>query len=116
VTASTDRYVPVSHLQGDSKLVRIDFFADLAATIPRDMSGYDFTAQVRRRPGASGVIADLDVDTSNAAGGIVVFELPAAKSAAITPGTYRWDGQMVLAGRVLTFAAGDWVVEGQVTR
>lgn len=111
----TARYVPVTHLQGDSKLVRFDFFTGTTATA-RPMTGYEFTAQIRARPGASQVLANLTVDDSNVDLGIIVLELDAASSDELKVGSYHWDVQWVYLGRPFTFALGEWTVEGQVTR
>jgi hypothetical protein len=115
------RWVPVEHLQGDSHQVRFDFthtvdIDDVDTVVPRDMSGYEFTAQIRPRPGDGRVTANLEADLTSIAEGTVVFELTGSDSANIRAGEYRWDAQWVYAGRPLTFALGTWTVEGQVTR
>lgn len=116
-----ERWVPVEHLQGDAHQVRFDFTHTVEVdgedqVVPRDMSAYEFAAQVRPRPGDDRRLADLEVDLTSVAEGTVVFELTSADSANLRAGSYRWDAQWSFSGRVLTFALGTWVAAGQVTR
>lgn len=113
-----ERWVPISHLQGDAKLIRVDFTRIVdGEEVGRDMSAYSFSAQIRSRPGASAVMASLEVDDSAAGDGIVVAELLAPQSSGLHVGRWHWDFQRQLgADRPLTFALGSWTVVGQVTR
>jgi hypothetical protein len=81
-----------------------------------DVSGSTFSAQVRRYPAADTPLASFTVDTSNAATGRVVLGLSAAVTAALPVGKHRWDVQQTTAGVVLTLAAGEFEVVGEVTR
>lgn len=112
-----ERWVPVEHLQGDAHLVRHDFTHTVdGEEVPRDMSAYSFAAQIRPRPGSGRILAQLEVDDSNASEGVIVFELVAADSAGLRAGSYRWDAQWTYSGRPFTFALGTWIAAGQVTR
>lgn len=74
---------------------------------PIDITGWTFLAQLRVRPSDAAVVETWTVTITNAAGGAFDMKLTAAKTGAMTPGTYVWDLQRTdAAGDILTLLAG----------
>lgn len=83
---------------------------------PISVVGRTFSSQVRRRWSDSVVDATFTVDTTQAAGGIVTFTLPASVTDDFEPGDFRYDIQQTVGGMVLTLLRGKFTVTGEITR
>lgn len=78
-----------------------------------DVSARAYLAQIRKSTEATDVLATFAVDTSSAAGGIVVATL-AAEDTVDLKGDYVWDLEDTSTGR--TLLGGKVTVEGDVSR
>lgn len=81
---------------------------------PADLTGRTFAAQIRRTAAASTAI-DVEVDTAEAADGILVLRVDEEITQTLT-GAYVWDLQQTIGGTVRTILAGAWIFDADVTR
>ncbi len=89
-----------------------------ANSAPLDISTRTWAAQIRSDP-ASTTAADavFDVDTTDAATGVIVLGLTTTATAALSPTrAYRWDLQATVGSDVTTMMAGTVTVVQDVTR
>lgn len=80
-----------------------------------DISAYTFTAQIRRTPLSTNTVADITIDTTNAAGGELLFSLDAETTGSLPINGY-WDLQTVLDGDPVTWLRGRTKVTPDTTR
>lgn len=81
---------------------------------PADLTGRTFEAQIRRTAGSATAI-DIDVDTTEAAGGILVLRVDADVTENLR-GDYVWDLQQIVGDVVRTLLTGKWTFDADVTR
>lgn len=81
---------------------------------PADLSGRTFAAQIRRSAAASTAI-EIDVDTTEAADGILVLRVDKDVTETLT-GEFVWDLQQTIGDSVRTILAGKWTFDADVTR
>lgn len=102
------------------KMIRGDDFADVVTikegepSVPADVSGRTFAAQVRSAPDGD-VVASMSIDMSSAASGEVGYSLADTVTAEMS-GQYVWDFQQTTSGVIRTLMAGTFTVEKDVTR
>lgn len=84
------------------------------AGVPADLTGRTYAAQLRRTASSSTAV-EVEVDTTEAAGGILVLRLDPDVTETLT-GIYQWDLQQTVGGTVRTLLAGRWIFEADVTR
>lgn len=82
--------------------------------VPADLTGRSYTCQIRRTA-STATATDVEVDTAEAATGILVLRLDPAVTETLT-GTYLWDLQQTVGGTVRTLLAGRWIFDPDVTR
>lgn len=110
--------------QGDTFRRRLFFYTldvDEITQIPEDVSSWDITAQIRRRPD-SRTATDFAVDMTDAADGYVWISITAAQAADLAKSNY-WDLQRDLTVGATpagverrTLLAGTVTVDREVTR
>lgn len=105
---------PITLYRGDTRIWR-DEFADAVTGRPIDLTGYEFRAQVRDADGE--VIAEMSVDTSEAATGVITRTLSAGVTAALSTARARWDLELTSPdGFVRTYMAGAVRIRGDVSQ
>ncbi|MEQ1709442.1 MAG: hypothetical protein ABL864_14035 [Terricaulis sp.] len=117
---ATDDELPIEH---NLRIWRGDTWARLQLTYtdalgdPIDVSDRSWSAQIKRNPEDTTAAAEIDFDITDAANGVVPMSIPAATTAAMTPGLYVWDCQETGAsGAVTTIVAGAVTVRSDTTR
>jgi hypothetical protein len=79
------------------------------------LTGYTFKAEIRDRQNGGQLLATFDVDTSQAAQGIITISLPG--SAVQWPDEAFWDLQVTApGGSMQTWLAGAITLSGDVTK
>jgi hypothetical protein len=98
--------------RGDTFRRTFTFWTDTDLTVPWDLTGVAFAAELREQTG-SPVVAALvvTVELPN----VVRVLLPAEDSAGLEPSHLGWDLQATYEGTVRTVLAGDVTVEGDYT-
>lgn len=82
-----------------------------------DITGVTVTSQIRTHVESSTVVASWSATVTDGPGREVTLTLSDTASAAITPGRYVYDVQVVQGGVTTTFGAGAvLIVQGDVTR
>jgi len=99
---------------GDTETVTL--YLQDAAGAAINITGRTYAAQIRETADASSVLASFTCAISNAAGGIMTATLPAATTAALTPGSGVWDLQETNSSVVTTLLAGPVTIVQDVTR
>jgi hypothetical protein len=79
-----------------------------------DLTGRTFAAQIRRSASSATAI-DIDVDTTEAADGILVLRIDEETTETLT-GEYVWDLQQTIGDTVRTLLSGRWTFDADVTR
>jgi hypothetical protein len=101
------------------KITRGDDFADQVTIkengVAVDVSARTFTAQVRLTKDAATVVADMSIDMTSAATGVVGFSVQDTVTDDMA-GTYVWDFQQDTGGVVRTLMGGTFFVDPDVTR
>lgn len=102
-------------------IVRGDDFAD-TVTIKEgdpsaavDVSGRTFKAQVRSAADSTTVVAEMTIDMTSAATGIVGYSIADTVTDDMSGG-YTWDFQQTTSGVIRTLMGGSFVVLKDVTR
>lgn len=80
-----------------------------------DVSARTYKAQVRTEEDSPDVVAEMTVDMTDAATGVIVISIQDAVTATML-GDYVWDLQQTVGGSVRTLLAGAFEVEADVTR
>lgn len=111
---STPASWPLTVRIGDTETVTL-YLQDAAGTAI-NITGRTYAAQIRETADASSVLASFTCAISNAAGGIVTATLPAATTAALTPGAAVFDLQETNSSVVTTLLAGPVTIVQDVTR
>lgn len=101
--------------RGDDWEHTLRFWTDASKTTPLVLTGRTYTAQLRQSP-ESEVAADLEVDATDLATGVIVLTLAHADTADLPARSYVWDLQEVASGVVTTLLAGRVHVAKDVTR
>jgi len=96
--------------QGDIWAMTVTF---TDGTDPLDVSGGTWRAQVRKTPSSTTVLADIAVDTTDAAAGVLVLSLTAEDTAGLPPECW-WDLEDTTAGK--TYLRCKLTVTREVTR
>jgi len=82
-----------------------------------NLTGATLTAMMRPNTESSVLTETFTVTVTNAASGAVTLSLTDTETALITPGTYVYDIQVVIAGVTTTYGAGSrLIVVGDATR
>jgi len=81
-----------------------------------NVTGRTYAAQIRSTADSTTVLASFTCAISNAAGGVVTATLPAATTAALTPGVAVFDLQETNGATVTTLLAGPVTITQDVTR
>lgn len=84
------------------------------AGVPANLTGRTYAAQLRRSASSSTAV-EVEVDTTEAADGLLVLRLDPDITETLT-GEYRWDLQQTIGGTVRTLLAGRWIFDPDVTR
>ena len=111
---STPAQWPLTIRVGDTETVTLYLQDVNGAAI--NVTGRTYAAQIRSTADATSVLATFTCAISNAAGGIVTATLPAATTAALTPGVAVFDLQETNSGVVTTLLAGPVTIVQDVTR
>lgn len=95
----------------------LEFFADDPPTIPLALDAFTYRAQIRRLGRGTPVLAELEVDVTEAAEGRLVLTLDDDQTAELPGDPLKWDLQETLDGaKPTTVLAGIVTVEGDSTR
>lgn len=89
-TAEPEPSVFSQRKRGDAWEVVLNFFTPDEPPVAIDMSGHTYLSQLRRKAG-SPVIDTWEIDTTDAADGIIRLSLDADATAKIQPGPMVWD-------------------------
>lgn len=85
-----------------------------------DVSGYSARMQVRSDVSAAAVLVELTTAngriTLGGINGKITLALSAAETAALAPGTYVYDLELVVASEVTRVLQGNFIVIAEVTR
>jgi hypothetical protein len=101
-------------VRGDTETVVVNMTTN--GTIPVDVTGRTYRAQIRTTKDASTIAATWDCNVTNAAAGQITCVLSAASSSALTAGTNFWDFEETNGSVVTTILAGTVNVLADVTR
>ena len=82
--------------------------------VPADLTGRTYSCQIRRSVNTSSGV-EVEVDTSQAASGIITLRLSEEITAEMN-GDYMWDLEQTTNGVVRTILAGTWSFEEDITR
>lgn len=80
-----------------------------------NISGRDFSGQIRLAPASDDAVANFSVNISNAQAGTVQFYLTPEETNSIAPGTYYYDFQQIDGVIVITLLTGKAFIQGDVT-
>lgn len=105
---------PLTVRIGDTETVTLNLQDADGAAI--NITGRTYAAQIRETADSSTVLASFTCAISNGAGGVMTATLPAATTAALTPGVAVWDLQETNSGVVTTLLAGPVTIVQDVTR
>lgn len=103
---------PLVLWRGDTRTFTVEFAEDDS---PVDLSGKTWTSEIRATYTSDNIDAEIDVDDTDAATGVLVLTLT-ADQANLDPGSYVWDLQSEDTGVVHTWLSGKVKVKGDVTR
>jgi hypothetical protein len=82
--------------------------------VAADLTGRTFAAQIRRSVSSTTAI-DIDVDTTEAADGILILRVGEEVTETLR-GIYVWDLQQTVGDVVRTLLTGKWTFDADVTR
>ena len=105
---------PLTVRIGDTETVTLNL--QDADGVAINITGRTYAAQIRETADASSVLASFTCVVSNGAGGVMTATLPAATTAALSPGTAVFDLQETNSGVVTTLLAGPVSIVQDVTR
>lgn len=111
---STPANLPIVVRVGDTESLTLNL--QNSDGTPINVTGRTYAAQIRATADATTVLASFTCAISNAAGGVVTATLPAATTAALTPGVGVWDLQETNGTVVTTLLAGPVTITQDVTR
>lgn len=77
-----------------------------------DVSARTYVAQVKNSAASTEVIASFDIDTSDAANGVVVLTLSSTQTRGLKTGNYYYDLEETADSVVTTLMFGDAIVSG----
>ncbi len=113
MTKGGPAYLPIEIYGNDSCVTRLEFVRVVnRVEVPLDVTGRTYLAEVRASADRdSALLAVLDVDIVDAAGGIVTVTVPPEAQRGGPPGAQRgltgyWDLQETVNGQVQTILAG----------
>jgi hypothetical protein len=113
----------LSFWRGDDIIVRLTFAESVdesqdppVAVDPIPASGWTLAAQVRASYSSSTIKLTFDIDMTDAATGIVVLSIAADDSASLSDKKMVWDLQRLNGGITTTLVAGQFLLDGDVTR
>lgn len=106
--------MPITVRIGDTETITVNL--QDADGAPINISGRTYAAQIRPTADSTTVTATFTCAVSNAAGGVMTATLPAATTAALTPGVGVWDLQETNGTVVTTILAGPVSIVQDVTR
>lgn len=111
---STPAQWPLTVRTGDTETITLYLQDANGAAI--NVTGRTYAAQIRSTADSSTVLASFTCAISNAAGGVVTATLPAATTAALTPGVAVFDLAETNGSIVTTLLAGPVTIVQDVTR
>lgn len=103
-------------VRGDTESVVVTLYTDDAQTVPVNITGRTYTAQIRPDTESTTVSATWTCTVTNGAGGVVTCVLPSSQSVTLNPGLFRWDLQENASGTISTLLAGQVTVLADTTR
>lgn len=88
---------------------------------PVNLTGWDGRMQVRQSNSATDIITELTVGNGrfvieNPTAGLIRFQITAADMAALPPGRYVYDSELVNGAVVEQHLSGDFIIEAETTR
>lgn len=86
-----------------------------SSNVAIDLSGRNYIAQIKQSYAASTTEAAFDVDTTDAANGVIVLSLTSSQTANLKSGTYFYDVQETYGNVVTTLMYGNANVTGDVS-